>query len=274
MNWRNRRRSRRQLKAVTSAVATVAMTVGFGAVDADAGQITRPIRDTSSRTVTSTGKVLLAIPRHGHGRHYLHAATRDYHGRPVRCGVGYGEPHRLVIGRLPTWDRYNAAYNVCEPPSPRPAFQTFRPEGASRNTSASGSAASAGPVVATGDFTVIAAGPTRFEDLDASLKADPWALMDAGRYRDARRVFGQQLGSDNSVGTRAGLAVAAALSGDLKGGAQALGDLAGSADALRGVGLSPSMSAKLMTLADTLYANMPDVQNVLRAMAGGQPNDA
>ncbi len=281
MVWRNaapRRRAQGDPGAEAAVLLTAAITAAAGwALSADAGQITRPIRDTSSRTVTSTGKVVVAVP-HGHRvPRTLHRATRDYFGSPVRCGgVDLHQPHKRLIVRLPTWHRYNTAYDICgDHAKGNRGLSTYRKSDDVKTGGVTPVPSSASPLPSPvkPPITVIAAGPTKFEDLPASMRRDAWTLMENGRYRDAARML-EKDGTDD-LSSRAAMAVATAMSGNLDGGADALAELGGDLGALRSLDVPEALANRLVALADNLYQQRPDAQRVLNALADAdQPDSA
>lgn len=271
---------RRPGVGLTVAVALAGCVVLAGAAAAD--RVSRPIRDTSDRSLTSTGKVLVAVRTSELGRHhYLHRATRGYLGYPVRCGVSLGDLHQAtyVVKRLPTRYRYDSRYDLCR--TRKPGWATSYGGGHAAAATASAMASTHNPqphasaaaptrtATARRLVTVIATGPAKLTNTPAAMRDDPWALLNAGRYRDARGVFEKQLGSNGSDNAlQAGLALATALSGDLDAGADALAELGGDAAAMRALPVQPALASKLALLADTLYADRPDAQRILRMIAG------
>jgi hypothetical protein len=255
--------------AAAFVVAAAALTLACP--DAEAGPISRPIRDTSSRTTSTSGKVLVAIPRHGTQYRYLHEATRTYHGPPVVCGL---EPDydpadaKLVLMKLPADLRYAAGYDLCR--DRRAGYTTMQTvrgaDRASRDlampTTDDASALPTDPMAA--GFTVIAAGDTKRADLPADMQNDGWALLNANRFRDASAAFGEMDNLDADA--TAGQAIADAMTGSLEQAADALAqiqDTAAIADRL-----SDRVKRQLDTLAEMLEADRPDAAAVLSAIAG------
>ncbi|MEM1445537.1 MAG: hypothetical protein AAGF84_05735 [Planctomycetota bacterium] len=239
--------------------------------DADAGPVSRPIRDTSSRTTSTSGKVLVAIPRDSNYS-YLRTAShreRHYFGRPVRCGLSPYESlddARIVVKRLPAYRRYAAGYDLCE--SHRAGgtvLQTvYGSDRRNRMTSASSSHTHASPAESMGSgFTIIAAGQTKRADLPAAMQNDGWALLNNGRFRDAMAAFEEQ--GDLDAAGRAGHAIAMAMTGQLDSAADlltsaTLGDAAMAK-------LSPRLKSQLAAMAEMMEADRPDAAAVLSAMA-------
>ncbi len=238
-----------------------------------AGPVSRPIRDTSSRTTSTSGKVLVAIPQHGGGYAYLHRATRTYAGRPVRCGIAHHDDLReakLVLMRLPANRRYAAGYDLCATNrTSRPTLQTVR--GSDRmngQTHAAGGQATVAEVQPmSAGFTVIAAGPTRRADLPGAMQGDGWALLEANRFRDAADAFAEM--TDATPADKAGHAIALAMTGQLDTAADRLAMVmnAGHADAVN-ARLSPRLKTQLANLAAMMHAERPDAAAALTAMMG------
>lgn len=277
---------------VVRAALALAFTAGgmlllAPAPDAEAGPVTRPIRDTSSRTTSTSGKVLVAIPKDG-GYSYLHRATRSYFGRPVKCGLDHDaslDDAKLVLMRLPANRRYAAGYSLCDANrSGRSGLATVYGSDRSRGDQTSANInvniATDGPTASmSGGFMVIAAGATKRTDLPEAMQNDGWALLDANRFRDAADAFAEM--PERSAADEAGHAIAMAMTGQLDAAANKLAALmsgAGSAETLRRAAaeaqVTPKLKAQLATLADTLFVDRPAAAAALATLSGGQDAEA
>ena len=99
-------------------------------------------------------------------------------------------------------------------------------------------------------------------ELPAEHRDDPWALLDQGYYRAARQRFAQ-LGNLGDTDLRTGHALAAALSGDLAGGAA----LMPAEPALTaGLVLNPATTQRLEQVARYLYEDTPAMQAAIRTV--------
>ncbi|MEM8783476.1 MAG: hypothetical protein AAGE65_11555 [Planctomycetota bacterium] len=256
----------RGLFALVIAASGLALT----GPEAEAGQVYRDLRDTSRRTTSTTGKVLVAIPKDSNEYSHLATATRGYHGSPVRCGLGHDESldnARFVLMRLRTEDRYLSGFDLCEANrAGRTVLRTIR--GSDRHADSAPRAEEtrqASPAdVMTGGFTIIAAGSTKRSDLPEAMRNDGWALLNANRFRDAADAFAERDQLD--AAGQAGHAIALAMTGQLDDAADRLASL-GDPAAVSSE-LSPRLMAQLETLAELMQADRPDAAAVLTAMAG------
>ncbi|MEM7577735.1 MAG: hypothetical protein AAF328_09690 [Planctomycetota bacterium] len=240
--------------------------------DAQAGQVSRSIRDTSSRTTSTSGKVLVAIPQNGNRYSYLRSADtreRNYFGRPVRCGLDANaslDNARLVVMRLPANRRYAAGYDLCE--SNRASGTVLQTVYGSdrRNPAASApiQTAKASPADAMSNgFTVYAAGSTQRADLPEAVQHDGWALLNHGRFRDALSAFDEQV--NLNVNDQAGQAIAMAMTGQLDSAADLFAAMRDVDSASAKV--SPRLKSQLAAMADMMRAERPDAAAMLTAMA-------
>ena len=98
-------------------------------------------------------------------------------------------------------------------------------------------------------------------DLPEAERDDPWALLNAGFYRDARRLFAAD--AHSPAAARTGAALAAAMTGDLAAAA----DLMPADPALpAGVTLSDATAARLRQFQAFFFQDDPAMQQALTTL--------
>ncbi|MEM1107689.1 MAG: hypothetical protein AAGH99_03265 [Planctomycetota bacterium] len=107
-------------------------------------------------------------------------------------------------------------------------------------------------------------------ELPESLREDPWALLNQGYYREARQRFAT-LGGLDDTSIRTGHALAAALSGDLRGGAALMPADPALPD---GTAFEPGTRKRLEQTTRYLYAGDAAMQAKLYALLELSPPNA
>ncbi|MEM9752336.1 MAG: hypothetical protein AAF916_03025 [Planctomycetota bacterium] len=240
--------------------------------------MSRPIRDTSSRTTSTSGKVLVAIPRDSTQYSYLRVAShreRGFFGRPVRCGL---DPYaslddaKLVVMRLPAYRRYASGYDLCGSNHAsgtvlRTVYGSDRPSRGQAHTHANH--ASVSPATMSNGFTIIASGKTKRADLPAEMQNDAWALLNNGRFRDAVAAFEEQ--AELTAEDQAGHAIAMAMTGKLDAAADLLASMEARNAAMDK--LSNRLKSQVAAMAELMEIDRPDAAAVLAGMAGSDASN-
>lgn len=105
-------------------------------------------------------------------------------------------------------------------------------------------------------------------DLPEPQQTDPWALLNAGFYRDARALFAQQEPTPES---RTGQALAATLSGDAQAGASLMPD---TPTLGQGVTLSTATRSRIVQSADLFYGDNAEARQALKTLAGNDQTES
>ncbi|MEM1447183.1 MAG: hypothetical protein AAGF84_14075 [Planctomycetota bacterium] len=203
-----------------------------------------------------------------HGIRDTRYRSYDAHGRPTRVYVdSYLRSPRYereigVVRPFVTYDPpvRNLPRSFTNPNAPVPGNANAALGSASGDESRGvlPSASDARPVL----FDDVQVTAVEAVELPAEHHDDPWALLDQGYYREARQRFAQ-LGTLGDTDLRTGHALAAALSGDLVGGAA----LMPAEPALpAGVVLNAATTQRLEQVARYLYEDTPAMQAAIRTI--------
>ena len=245
------------MKKPSPALALLAAAALTGTAASAAAPMQRPTRVTDN-PVSTTNKVLVAVPTEDLAFYdYLYVVTensRDAHGVPVVVGGADPFNSTLVMMNAPLLEARDGFWGRDFLRAEPTGFATYAP-GSSASEGNRGLGAETADLRGSlgKPLRVFAADGPRLQDLPGPLQEDPWALMNAGRYRDAGAVFQAQAAGPVRD---AGLAAAAALSGNLDAAGERL-NVVDAAALPASLPVSPGLAARLRGLAEGMYAGTP-----------------
>ncbi len=248
-------------------VATAALVAGLSPALASAGSLMQRPNRVTANPVTTTNQVLVAVPTERLSEYdYLYVATAadlDTHGVPFAVDGATPDNSTLVLMNAPLLDARNGGFGENFLRAQPSGFQTFSlgsaaPEG---NRKLGEEVAAARDALAKPVAVFASKGP-RLAELPARLQRDPWALLNAGRLHDAGSVFAAM---PAAPARDAGMALAAALLGNVDAAGDALGAIEPSALPMT-LPMSAGTAARARGLATDLYPGTPAAA-VLNALA-------
>jgi hypothetical protein len=272
MNHLNISPSCRILAAIAAGAAT---TLAATATHAD--PVSRPTNVSDTRNSTTTAKVLVAVPADRplpsnflYVQQYPPNAIRrgrpllmdDYVRDDVDYTVGYVRPLTRIFRY--TYDGFSPDVIFGTTPA-RSGFQTVRGSDASSSSASdmmNDTTVTGEPVDASDVGTVFAAGFKPVDTLSPAMQNDGFALLNAGRNRDAKAVFERAEGAD----AKAGLAISTTLLGDIEGGRDLFVAMAN--DTPADLPIDDAVKARLSMLGETLFAESPVAKKVVADLAG------
>lgn len=235
-----------------SAVAAAAILAPM--VASAAPPMQRPNR-VSANPVSTTNKVLVAVPTDRLSEYdYLYVVSsgdREASGIPVVVDGATPFNSTLVLMNAPLLDARDGHWGENFLRAQRlPGFQTASlgstsPEG---NQNLSAEVASLREALGKPMHIVASAGVS-FAELPARLQSDPWALLNAGRYRDAGPVFAA---SAAGPVRDAGMALAAAMLGRVDDAESLLAEIKVSALPMP-LPVGSALATRLESLATEMY---------------------